>query len=176
MTLADIHVNWLNWFHFLILVGGLLVIMIDSLIFRSPLLVVIKMFMSTFFPRTARLWNSLPIERSLLINNSFSVCFNLSVLLFPVTAYLLVAVQPCMEWISLKEIRIREKYTAKTYVTIIMSVATRYLKVYIEGRRSLKKNYFKNSFFFPDQWFSTSFRKLFSWIVFKLWLVLLIEK
>ena len=100
MTLADIHVNWLNWFHFLIFV--------------------IKMFMSTFFPRTARHWNSLPVERSLLINSSFSVCFNLSVLLFPVTAYLVVAVQPGMEWISLKEVRIREKYTAKTYVTIII--------------------------------------------------------
>ena len=29
ITLADIHLNWLNWIHFLILEGGLLVIVID---------------------------------------------------------------------------------------------------------------------------------------------------
>ena len=69
------------------------------------------------FPRTARLWNSLPIEcfpltydlsgfksrinrylfncRFFLIR--FPVCFNLFVLLFLVTPCLVVAVQPCME-------------------------------------------------------------------------------
>ena len=34
--------------------------------------------------------------------NRFSVCFNLFVLLFLVTPYLVLAVQPCMEWIPIK--------------------------------------------------------------------------
>ena len=32
MTLVDVHLNWLNWFHFLIFDGDLLVIMIDCMI------------------------------------------------------------------------------------------------------------------------------------------------
>ena len=39
--------NWLNWFHFLILEGGLLVILIDCMIFLSPFLDVRRMSMST---------------------------------------------------------------------------------------------------------------------------------
>ena len=39
--------NWLNWFHFLILKGGLLVILIDCMIFLSPFLDVTRMSMST---------------------------------------------------------------------------------------------------------------------------------
>ena len=56
IILLDDHLNWLNWFHFLILEGGLLVILIDCMIF------------SVTIPRcykdccTARYWNSLPIE------------------------------------------------------------------------------------------------------------------
>ena len=46
--------NWLNWFHFLILEGGLLVILIDRMIFLSPFLDVTWMSMS--------LRDSLPIE------------------------------------------------------------------------------------------------------------------
>ena len=38
ITLVDVHLNWLNWFHFLILKGGLLVILIDCMIFVSPFL------------------------------------------------------------------------------------------------------------------------------------------
>ena len=41
------NVNWVNWFHFLILEGGLLVILIDCMIFLSPFLDVINMSMST---------------------------------------------------------------------------------------------------------------------------------
>ena len=73
-------------------------------------------YVNSFFPRTARLWNSLPIEcfpltydlngfksrinisfncRFLL--NRFPVCFNLFVLPFLVTPCLVVAVKPCME-------------------------------------------------------------------------------
>ena len=32
LTLGDGHMNWLNWFHFLILVAGLLVIVIGCMI------------------------------------------------------------------------------------------------------------------------------------------------
>ena len=39
--------NWLNWFHFLILMGGLLVILTDCMIFLSPLLDKIRMSIST---------------------------------------------------------------------------------------------------------------------------------
>ena len=76
-------------------------------------------YINSFFPHTARLWNSLPIEcfpltydlngfksrinRHLLsficrfFLNKFSVCFNLFVLLFLVTLCLVDALQPCME-------------------------------------------------------------------------------
>ena len=36
ITLVDVLQNWLNWFHFLFLKGGLLVILIDCMIFLSP--------------------------------------------------------------------------------------------------------------------------------------------
>ena len=36
ITLVDVLQNWLNWFHFLFLEGGLLVILIDCMIFLSP--------------------------------------------------------------------------------------------------------------------------------------------
>ena len=39
--------NWLNWFHFLFLEGGLLVILIDCMIFLLPFLDVTRMPMST---------------------------------------------------------------------------------------------------------------------------------
>ena len=35
ITLEDVLLNWLNWFHFLFLDGGLLVILIDYIIFLS---------------------------------------------------------------------------------------------------------------------------------------------
>ena len=38
--------NWLNWFHFLILEGGLLIILIDCMIFLSPFLDVTRASMS----------------------------------------------------------------------------------------------------------------------------------
>ena len=43
---VDIHVSWLNWFHCLILEGGLFVILIDCIIFLSPFLDVTRMSMS----------------------------------------------------------------------------------------------------------------------------------
>ena len=60
--MLDICLNWLNWFHFLILEVGLLVVLIDHMIFLSPFLDVTKICMSIVFSRTARPWNSLPTE------------------------------------------------------------------------------------------------------------------
>ena len=75
-------------------------------------------YVNRFFPRTARLWNSMPIECFPLtydlsgfksrINcrfflNRFTVCCNLFVLLFLVTPCLIVTVQSCMERIPIKK-------------------------------------------------------------------------
>ena len=46
ITLLDVHLNKLNWFHFLILEEGLLVILIDYMTFLSPFLDVTQMSMS----------------------------------------------------------------------------------------------------------------------------------
>ena len=46
-TLVDVHLNWLNWFPFLILVAGPLVILIGCMIFLSPFLYVIRISTST---------------------------------------------------------------------------------------------------------------------------------
>ena len=46
-TFEDVHLNWLNWFHFLIFEGGLLFILIDCMMFLSPFLDVTRMSMST---------------------------------------------------------------------------------------------------------------------------------
>ena len=62
ITLVDVHLNWLNWFHFLILEVGLLVILINCMTFLSPFLDVTRMSVNSFFPYTARLLNSLPVE------------------------------------------------------------------------------------------------------------------
>ena len=118
-TLVDVLQNWLNWIHILFLEVGLLVILIDHMIFLSPFL---DVCVNSFFPRTPRLWDSLPLECIPLtydfsgfksrINrqfnwtfflNRFPICYNLVVLLFLVTPCLLVAVQPCMEWIIIKK-------------------------------------------------------------------------
>ena len=48
ISLVDALQNWLNWFHFLFLDGGLIVILIDCMIFWSPFLDVTRMSMSTF--------------------------------------------------------------------------------------------------------------------------------
>ena len=46
MTSVDVYLNWCNWFQFLIFEGGLLVILIDCMIFQSPFLDVTRMSMS----------------------------------------------------------------------------------------------------------------------------------
>ena len=47
IEMVDVHLNWLNWFHFLNLDGGLLVILIDCMIVLLPFLDVTRMPMST---------------------------------------------------------------------------------------------------------------------------------
>ena len=60
----DVHLNWLNLFHFLILEEGLLVILIDCMIFLSPLLDVTTLSMSTvsFLAQLTLELSALPIE------------------------------------------------------------------------------------------------------------------
>ena len=36
--MVDVHLNWLDWFHFLIVVGSLTVIVIDWVVYLSPFL------------------------------------------------------------------------------------------------------------------------------------------
>ena len=109
--MVDVHLNWFNWFHFLSFEGSLLVILIDNMIFLSPLLDVTRTSMSTvsFLAQVDSGILGLngfksKINRHLLIVvnyrfflKGFPVCFNLFVLLFLVTPCLAVAVQPCME-------------------------------------------------------------------------------
>ena len=66
---VDVHLNWLSWFHFLILEGGLLVILVNILYdFSVTILRFYKdVYVNCFFPCTARLRNYLPIECFLLI-------------------------------------------------------------------------------------------------------------
>ena len=49
ITLVDVYLNWLNWFHFLILEGGLLVFLIDGMNFMSLFLDVTRISMSAVF-------------------------------------------------------------------------------------------------------------------------------
>ena len=44
--LVDVLQNWLNWFHFLFFEGGLLLILVDYMIFLSPLVDLTRMSMS----------------------------------------------------------------------------------------------------------------------------------
>ena len=47
--MVDVHLNWLKCFHFLILKEGLVVILIDCMIFLSSFLGVTRMSMSAVF-------------------------------------------------------------------------------------------------------------------------------
>ena len=47
IILVDVHLNRLNWFRFLVLVEGPLIILIDCMIFLSQFLGIIRTFMST---------------------------------------------------------------------------------------------------------------------------------
>ena len=122
-TLVDVLQNWLNCFHFLFLKGGLLAILIDCMIFLSPIVDVTWMSMPTVSFLTqldsgilclynAFLWTmtlvALHLELTDTFNcrfflNRFPICCNPFVLLFLVTPCPVVAVQLCMEWITIKK-------------------------------------------------------------------------
>ena len=111
-----IDVNWLNWFHFLILEGGLSNRYSDRLHDFSVTIprCYQDVYVNSFFPCSARLWNSLPIECFRLtydlsgfksrINrhlfnfgsflNRFPICFNLLCFFFLVALCLAHRVNP----------------------------------------------------------------------------------
>ena len=63
ITLVDILQNWLNWFHFLFLLGRSTHYSDRLYDFSVNILGWYKdIYVNSFFPHTARLWNSLPIE------------------------------------------------------------------------------------------------------------------
>ena len=112
-TLVDVHLNWLNWFHFLILEGDRLIILINCMIFLSSFLDVTRMSMSTVSFLEQLDPGILSVECFSLtfdlsgfesrINtafncrfflNRFPVCFHLFGLLFLVAPCLVVAIQP----------------------------------------------------------------------------------
>ena len=94
ITLVDVLLNWLSWFHFLFL-GSLLIILIDCMIFLSPLLDLTRMpistnsfltqldyivgFLLTYNLNFFKSRINTPITRFFL--KRFSVCFNVFMLL-----------------------------------------------------------------------------------------------
>ena len=112
-TLVDVCLNWLNWFHILILVENLLIILILHDFSNTSPTCYKHFYVNSFFSRTTRHSNSLPIECFLLsydfnkfvqpytleltdhficrfFLNRFPVCFNLYVLDFFVTICLTI--------------------------------------------------------------------------------------
>ena len=55
ITLIDVHVNCLNWFHFLVLEEALLVFMIDCMISLNIPRCYMDVYVNSFFPHIARL-------------------------------------------------------------------------------------------------------------------------
>lgn len=62
ITLVDNYLNWLKCFLFLILMEGQLVFLIDCMIFISPVIDVIRMFIWSLFLCITRHWMSSPID------------------------------------------------------------------------------------------------------------------
>ena len=66
ISLVDVHLNWLKWFHFFILEESLLVILS---LFLDVTGICRCICANSFFPHAARPWNSLPIECFLLAHD-----------------------------------------------------------------------------------------------------------
>ena len=81
--MVDVHLSWLSWFFFLILEEGLLVILMDCMIFLSLFLDVARISVNNFFPRLARLRNSLPMK-------CFPLTYDLNGLKSRITRHLLI--------------------------------------------------------------------------------------
>ena len=112
-----------------------------------------------------RIWNSLPLECFHLtydlsgfksrINrhfncrfflNIFPICCNLFVLLFLVTPCLIVAVQPCMEWITIKKSGVHIISSASVGIAsasfnFMFSLITGIIKKFLSIRRIKKKKH-----------------------------------
>ena len=137
--LVDVYLNWLNCFHFLILVAVPLVIVIRCIIFLSSFLdrCYKDAYVNSFFPCTARTWNSLPAECFPLIYDlsgfksrvnrqlftmgfsSTAFFYNFHLFLhFLVTPSLVVAVQPCMEWNQFKKIGLSPSFMSSRIVVL----------------------------------------------------------
>ena len=84
ITLVDVHLSWLIWFHFLILVRSLLFILIACMIFLTITRCFKDVYVSSVIPQTARLWNSLPI-------GLFPLTYDLDGFKFRINRYLLIA-------------------------------------------------------------------------------------
>ena len=61
-NVAKLSLNWLNWFHFLILEGDLFVILIDCMTSATIPRWCKDVYDYSVFSPTARLWDSLPME------------------------------------------------------------------------------------------------------------------
>ena len=86
ITLVDVLQNWLSWFHFLFFKGGLLVIQdrLHDFSVSTPRCYKDD-YVKSFFPRTVRLWNSLPIE-------CFPLTYNLNCFKSRIKRHLLLTV------------------------------------------------------------------------------------
>ena len=116
VILVDVHLNWLNWFHVLILEVGLIRYSDRLRDFSVTISRCYKdVFVNSFSPCTARLTNPLTIECFPYLTfdlNDFNcsfflkrcpVWFNLFLLLFLATPCHVVALQSCMEWIPISK-------------------------------------------------------------------------
>ena len=67
INLKDVHLNWLNWFHFLVLVWYSLVLLMGWMFISVNVTRCYKYaYLGSFFLRTAGPWNSLPVESFIL--------------------------------------------------------------------------------------------------------------
>ena len=107
--LVDVYLNWLNFFHFLILVTVPLVIVMGSIIFLSPFLdrCYKDDYVNSFFPCIARPWNSLPAEcfpliydlsgfKSRVNRHIFTMGFSSTVFLYDFHLFLHFLVSPSL--------------------------------------------------------------------------------
>ena len=62
IILVDVHLNKLHWFCFFFLLTNVLFILIDCVIFLLPPRCYMDVYVNSFFPYTAKLWNSLLAE------------------------------------------------------------------------------------------------------------------
>ena len=113
ITLVDVLLNWLHWFQFFFLEGGLLVILIDCMIdvtipgcYKDVYVIGFNSGIKT--PFSCRFF----LKR-------FLVIFNLFVLLSLVTPCLAVAAEPYMEWIPIKKIILILDAINSTYIELI---------------------------------------------------------